>query len=154
MAVNNRQKCGFILIELIIVMAIIGLLSAMAIPKMNQTVAENELDGAARLLAADIRGLQQMTINGGNTAYKLRFINDTEPRYNFTAGPQTVRKVYLPNSVKMMGYPVDIVFRLDGMPFIGGQTIELKSKVTGKSLYIKLAPVTGRVRITDSSGGS
>ena len=153
MAAGNKRNCGSMLIELIIVMAIIALLAAMAIPTMNQAVAENELDGAARVLAADIRGMQQMSINGSDTAYKLRFINDTEPHYNFTAGPQTIRKVYLPNSVKLMGYPDDIVFRLDGMPFMGEQTIELQSKVTGKSMYIKLAPVTGRVRITDSNGG-
>lgn len=143
----DRKYRGFILLELLIVIALAGMLATLAIVPVNRTLADNELTGAAGMLVADIRSLQQMSVNGGDNAYKLCFINDATPRYNLTAGAQTLRKVYFPSSVKLKGQPKDIAFRLDGMPVSGEQTVEIQSKVTGKSLFIKLAPVTGRVRI-------
>ncbi|HWR43650.1 type II secretion system protein [Sporomusa sp.] len=142
---------GFTLIEVLVVIAIIGILSALAVPTLGSTIAQHELEATARNLVADIRSLQQTAINAGTShVYKIRFINDGTPHYNFTDGPNTIRMVYLPDTVELMGYPPDIQFRVNGGVQSGEYTIELKSKVTSQSLYVILSP-TGRVRLTNNS---
>ena len=54
---------GFTLIELIVVMSIIGLLSALAYPRMTGSYYALKINGAARKLQSDIRYAQQAALN-------------------------------------------------------------------------------------------
>ncbi len=66
---------GFSLLELLVVIGIIVIMAAMAIPLITKTVAQQDIDGAARNLAADIRWVQQVSVNDGSGAsgYVLMF---------------------------------------------------------------------------------
>ncbi len=141
---------GFTLVEILIVIAIIGIVTSMAIPQLADTVAAQELDTFVNNLAADIRVLQQMTMNanGSQAIYTLYIFNDANPRYFIHDGKKAINIVYLPSSVTITGTPEMIRCAVTGVPVYGAQTIEFQSNVTKKYLYLKIAPVTGRVRVT------
>ena len=57
-----RRRKGFTLIETIIVTAIIGIVSAIAIPQMGDLMDRYRLDGAARLIWADLQNARMTAI--------------------------------------------------------------------------------------------
>jgi prepilin-type N-terminal cleavage/methylation domain-containing protein len=57
-----RRKKGFTLIETIVVIAIIGAVSAIAIPQMGILMDRYRLDGAARLIWADLQNARMTAI--------------------------------------------------------------------------------------------
>lgn len=67
---------GFTLIEMMIVIAIIGLVSAISISSMSGTKAKSEVAGNARALAAAIREAQNYALTGksidGNTPCRFQ----------------------------------------------------------------------------------
>lgn len=138
------------MIELLVTVAIVGIVASIAIPRIADSVANQELDTFVNNLAADIRGVQQMSMNanGSQAIYTLYIINGTIPQYNIHDGEKSTKIVYVPESVTITGAPELIRYAITGAPSSGAQTIEFKSKQTKKKLYIKIAPVTGRVRIT------
>jgi prepilin-type N-terminal cleavage/methylation domain-containing protein len=64
MKIFKNQK-GFTLIEMMIALAIIGILSVMAVPSYNKFIAHQRLNSAARTLLADYRGTRAMAIRDG-----------------------------------------------------------------------------------------
>lgn len=144
---------GVTLIELLICIAILSIFTAMAIPRLGQSLEKQELENTSRQLAADIRWLQQLSTNAGvdTTAYIMLFNNTTPYGYYITANAQSIKKVIFPLSVSLSGSPSYILFSQTGAPKTGAQTISLNSKTLKKWKYVILAPVTGRVRISDST---
>ncbi|BBB93320.1 MAG TPA: type II secretion system protein [Methylomusa anaerophila] len=147
------MRKGGTLIEIVIVIAILSVLAGILVPKIANSVALQELDIAAQELAADIRLVQQFSINAGYGSgalrYTIYFMPDSNPYYWIHDGQKMIKQIYLPKSVCWSNVPSTIRFGIKGIPEAGAaQTIQLRS-TTGKSLYIMLAPFTGRVRITD-----
>lgn len=146
---------GFTLIELLIALTIIGIVAGISMPQIADTVATLELTTFVTNLAADIRGLQQMSINanGAQVIYTIYLINGSIPQYNVHNGEKAAKIVYLPASVAMTGNPRPIRYSITGTPSSGAQTIEFRSLRTKQRLYIIVAPVTGRVRIAAANTG-
>lgn len=144
---------GFILIEMIVVLTVVFLLAAVAVPAMTKAIAQQDMDCAARNLAADIRWIQQISINGGvgagATVYVLMFNNADHANYYITANGQTIKTVHLPGSVRFGNAPAQIMFNPNtGFPATGAQSIKLQSMILNSYKYVILAPTIGRVRIS------
>lgn len=142
---------GMTLIELIICIGVFGIIASTAIPKLGHSLAKQELDGASRQLAADIRWLQQLSINAGSgtVSYRMLFNNSEPYGYYVTASTQVIKSFTFPLSVRLPGSATQIGFGLSGAPS-GAQTVSLQSTKLKTWKYVILAPVTGRVRISDS----
>ncbi|MDF2634691.1 MAG: hypothetical protein K0R78_1565 [Pelosinus sp.] len=143
---------GVTLIELLICIAILSIFAGMAVPRLGHSLEKQELENTSRQVAADIRWLQQLSINAGvdTTAYAMLFNNTTPYGYYITANTQNIKKVTFPLSVSLSGSHSYISFSQTGAPKVGAQTISLYSKTLKQWKYIILAPVTGRVRVSDS----
>jgi prepilin-type N-terminal cleavage/methylation domain-containing protein len=72
-----KNKKGFTLVEVMIVVAIIGILSAMAVPSFKKFSAHQNLNGAARELFSDVRGARVSAIMEG-VQYGIYFPNATQ----------------------------------------------------------------------------
>lgn len=144
-----RQR-GVTLIELMICIGVFGIIASTAILTIGQSLAKQELDGASRQLAADIRWLQQLSINAGrDTVPSILRFNYNEPcGYYVIANNQVIKSYTFPTSVSLPDSYSPIGFGLSGAPS-GAQTVSLQSKKLKTWKHVILAPVTGRVRISD-----
>ena len=77
---SSTQK-GFTLVEAVIVLLIIGIVTAMAIPHFQKFAANANLRAAARDLVADFSILKQRAMSE-NMVYKITF-NDGEDLNNY-----------------------------------------------------------------------
>lgn len=141
---------GFAIIELIIVIAVIGILAAMAVLHIGNSVANQELNSAAQQMVTELRYLQQITINASDAAsYKMVF---NVKEYYIADGITIKKTILLPASVRIYGTPTTMTFAR----FSGGtstsQTIQLRSTPLAKSLFIKIHLDRGRVRIDTKPG--
>lgn len=146
-----RQR-GMTLLELVICIGVLGILASTAILTLGQSLAKQELDKTSLQLMADIRWLQQLSINAGSgTVSYILLFNHSEPYgYYVTANTQVIKQITFPPSVKLSGFYSPIGFALSGAPSMGAQTVSLQSTTLKTWKYVILAPVTGRVRISDA----
>jgi len=79
--IGNRQSavCGFSLLELVLVLAIIATLTAIAVPKYQASAVRYRADLAARRIVADL-ALAQSTAKAVSSSKRVRFY-PSEHRY-------------------------------------------------------------------------
>jgi type IV fimbrial biogenesis protein FimT len=146
------NKTGFTLIEMMIVLAIMGILSAIAAPNFMHYMAERRLNGAARMVMSDLMAARQKAVNQ-NINVTVAFTSTT---YTVTgdATPREIQKDYYDVTLEASGTPSgNPTFKPRGTADIGtGPQIVVKvtSLRTGTSKYVKVES-TGRVKI-DNTG--
>ena len=151
---NNES--AFTLLELLCVIALLGMLTMVAMPAVSDLSRKRNLDIAARSIATEIRKCQQKSIVSGhpqciefmlyNPYYDYRvkdcFTNETE-RFLLPEG------IYINSTTisKAGGSNPCLRYFPEGT-VSGAGTLVLRNGQDNLS-YVIIAPVTGRVRISD-----
>lgn len=146
---------GFTLIELMTVMAIIGIVILITVPNFYNYVSRQRLESAALQIASDIRYLQQIALAEQSASYYIVFYTKYE-YYNLMKNTKVIKKVELPLGVNLYNTNFNnnsyinknkLIINAKGLPTPTGGTIILCSE--GINKYIVVASITGRVRISD-----
>lgn len=140
------NKKGYTLIEMILVVAIIGILATVALPIYKKTVAHYRHTAALRMIVTDIRMIQQQSITE-NTSFSLTF-NDSN--YQLIRGEQSELKE-LPEGNHIIGTDFEVnslSFNPTGEPSKGSGYI-IVGDSWGNKNYIFITAATGRVKISD-----
>jgi MSHA pilin protein MshC len=137
---------GMTLIELLAVLVIIGILSAVVIPRLNLTVTTSRasVDGAAYMIASDIRYAQEfamanrvsksVTFTSGLSVYTFNPTSNLDPSGRLPSGVTTVNNF-------------TITFNSLGEPTTGGGGSVTVSG-SGLSRTISVVNYTGKVNIS------
>lgn len=102
----NKPK-GFSLMELMIVIGIIAILAAIAVPQYNIFTYNNALKSAARDLAGDIQLIRQNAMSN-NSTYTLNFTSNTQ--YNYCIPPSCIPPNGQPTQKDVTTFHPDITF--------------------------------------------
>ena len=150
-----REERAFTLVELLCVVALLGLLTMIAIPAVQDVSRKRPLEIAARSLATDMRRCQQTAIvtGGGRCLEFLLYSNVYHYRIKNCSTSET-EKISFPEGITYHSTTIPtsggiprLRFNPDGAPNVGG-TVILQNK-RGDILYVIVTPATGRVRISD-----
>jgi type IV fimbrial biogenesis protein FimT len=151
------NKTGFSLIELMIVLAIMGIVSAIAAPNFMHYMAERRLNGAARMVMSDLMAARQKAVsqnhkfkvffNASNCQYTL--LDDDDNDGDADAGEATeVRDIQTDYYDVTLSASANPIFTPRGTS-TNGTKVTLISSRTGGTKYVKAA-WTGRVKIDDT----
>lgn len=160
------EASGYTLVELLSVMAILGLIAMMAWPKYQVIADELALRQDAAVLARELRLARQSAITMGKecfVVFKASSSSFSSTSYQVRQG-QTLRTIKLRRGVETAWtrFPKDPANPYDGSlsacrflpigkPLQGG-TVNLRNN-RNQSLYVVVTPVTARVRITETDPG-
>lgn len=141
-------KRGFTLLEMLIVIAILGTLLAIGIPKFRTSQANNELRLAAVQLSSDLKYARQIGVaTGGST------VDFTAPPQGYARGyaiknfsGQVLKRSGIPSSATWTLLADTVTFSANGVASAGGNTT-LTSLQTGKTATVSLTAATGMVTV-------
>lgn len=155
---RKRHNRGFTLLELIVVLAILGIISSIVIPSIVFITRRNTLKTVTQEIAQEIRNTQQLA-----TYYRKEVIFDLDINRNtYTVRENRARPItyktgqlskdinitsnlYRPYTGDMRGVR-RIKYSANGLPSQTG-TIWLTDQ-SGKTMTITIAVGTGRVKVT------
>lgn len=150
---KTLKKTGFTLIEMMIVVAIMGILSAIAAPNFMNYMAGRRLNGAARMVMSDLMAARQKAVSENNQV-KVFFIGYHNRYYilddNNNDGHYDYGEAYVLRNINTDYY--DVIFDATANPIFYprgtafGTTVTLTSSRTGVSKSVKVA-LNGRVKI-------
>ncbi|MEK6674332.1 MAG: prepilin-type N-terminal cleavage/methylation domain-containing protein [Planctomycetota bacterium] len=156
---RSRQchRSAFTLVEMVAVMVIIAVLSAMAVPRFGNSIALHSVDGAARRIAAewDLARRIAMTKSQSKT---IRLTNGTDPGYSLVGvpNPDHKAKTYSVSFAKDchgvervsydFGGDLDLIFDMYGVPDSAGQLV---IRLGAHQRTIAIDAQTGRASVSE-----
>lgn len=139
-----RSKSGYTLIELILIIVILGIMTAIAIPRISNTKKLSYI--TARELVSDLRNTRSLSINKGvihrleffesNTKYRI--INDSD-------GSQEGDDQLIPDGVTCTPDDTVIYFNYLGTCTNGDNSITLVGE--GETHIVNIVGFTGRASV-------
>ena len=151
------KKYGFTLVELMIVLVIMGIVSAIAAPNFMHYMAERRLNGAARMVMSDLMAARQKAVshnnefkvffNASNRQYTLLDDDDNDGAAD-TGEATEVRDMQIDYYDVTLSASANPIFTPRGTS-TNGTKVTLTSSRTGGTKYVKTA-WTGRVKIDDT----
>lgn len=139
------KQRGFVLIELLIVLVMIGIITSITLLKINSVMVTLDLDNAAKELVGDLRYIQQLSTNSGTGPfYSILFDPGTPSGYYIFLNTNGKKHVQFPTDIRInLPIPKQFSFGMNGYP-PHGMTIYLQS---GKEFRHVIIDSVGRVRI-------
>jgi type II secretion system protein H len=162
----KTKRRGFTLVELMIVIAVIGVLATMSAPSLFHNMADYKLNGTVRAIFATLQYARMCAASAGKE-YRVRFFLDNTPQgYRLEQGNHfsgsdswATRRDYhpLPEQVRI-NHATDyrgthqsgtsvIAFNPQGTASSGG--VYLKNS-KGKIRSVKVSSSTGRIRMENN----
>ncbi|WP_347487638.1 prepilin-type N-terminal cleavage/methylation domain-containing protein [Desulfoscipio sp. XC116] len=146
------ENQGFSLIELIIIILVMGIIMAIAVPSMNNCLTNYQLHAECMQLQQHIRSVaQEALVKDSDDFYIRLYLADDKYGIVAPTGNGNSVMVQLPVGIDLAfsNFPLDYIrFSGKGKPVVGG-SIRLESKRTGRMQYVIVAAVTGRTRVSD-----
>ncbi|MGI9953179.1 prepilin-type N-terminal cleavage/methylation domain-containing protein [Moorellaceae bacterium AZ2] len=148
---------GFTLVEISLVVALLGVVLAISLPSFRKPLAYYRLKVVASQMAQDLREIQQTALNEESDKYHVFFAAggshyEVRKAQEHTL-PQVIKRVYLPPTVKIVSTTFKdnaVTFSVKGTPYPTGGTVTLQDTVSGRFMYVIVASITGRVRVSTS----
>jgi len=150
---DSRLYRGFTLVELLVSVAIAGVLLGVAVPSFQQTIARARLEGVANELAIDLqytrseavrrRTTATIAVDAGGTFYTITYLNQA------TNANVTLKTNNAPSGVTLAGSAPIVFDSLRGMA--NAATLDLTSSQTTAQLRVLTSP-NGRVRMCTPGG--
>ena len=138
MSRSPRRRLGFSLPELLIALALIGILSAITGPRITEAMRRHALEAAANQLALDMNRAQSEAIKR-NAPVSLTRVGLTG--YSINGGPATV----LSDGVAFASTsPATVTFASFGPPTTGNATMTLVRDTDSRTVRVSAA---GRVSV-------
>ena len=150
----NWHKSGFTFIEIIMVLAVMGVIATISLPRFDRVIEDYKLKTDARQLAWVLRSSRQEAIISGHQ-YTIIFkptsncytkIGNKHTTYMFSRGIEVPFGEYS-FRVNETGYPI-CGFTSSGAVTPQAGYINIKNKY-GKRISIIVNPCAGRVRIQE-----
>ncbi len=139
---------GFTLIEIIVIVALIALLSAVILPDFKSSLMDHKLNIAARQMAQNMRLVQQKAMSEG-VPWRIVF-HSSSNNYKINQGIKLWKQVNLPDGVEFMyiGFSEKTLTFYPSGAAVPAGTVKLTNN--NKSLYIIVSVATGRIRISEN----
>jgi len=153
----KKRKRGFTLIEMMVVIAIIAVLSAIAVPSFMEYARNQRLNGAARQVYTDLMNARQQAVTENKKMivqfvnnHQYQFVRDNDASETVTTGDETLvlRDIHPDYSDVTFSASFNPAFRPNGTG--KNPKITLTSSSTGKTKCIKIS-TAGRIKIGDCS---
>ena len=153
----KKRTLGFTLIEMMVVIAVIAVLSAIAVPSFMEYARNQRLNGAARQVYTDLMNARQQSVTENKKIivqfvnnHQYQFVRDNDASETVTTGDETLvlRDIQPEYSDVTFSAGFNPAFRPNGTG--KNPVITLTSSSTGKTKCITIS-TAGRIKIGDCS---
>jgi len=149
-----RNERGFTLAELMVTIALLGILAAVISPRLDTPLSEAVLNARAFEIAQDIRRVQQLAVTSGEShRFEIHAVNrryNIRPQDNMKSSIKTVNLDPQITSVTSTFQDIGggwrgVTYTPTGIPTQTGEVVIFDNRGRGRAIIVAVG--TGRVRI-------